>query len=188
MTDTQEIGYIGKPLFKHSNAGRKPKGVSRNDEENDTYNSESPKSNNAVVINCDYSNLPELLDDDQEKLFGITLNIQPTKLMNKRPWREYTHDEQRAILMRIENAFRRKTPACVLLEIHFEICPKLKNIHYHALYKMPPIYVNEIHCYFKRICCAQDSNTREPWRYLDVKPIIDGEQQWLNYIRKDMNK
>lgn len=119
--------------------------------------------------------------------YGITVNIQPTKKMNKRFWNKYSHDQQRAMLSRIEAKFRSLTPSVKLIELHFEVCPTLKNIHFHALYEAPALFKVEMEAYYKRICCSDDHKTKIPWRYLDIKLIRGGNTEWLDYIRKDLN-
>lgn len=119
--------------------------------------------------------------------YGVTVNIQPTKKMNGKFWRDYTHDKQRAILGRIEAKFRAITPSVELIELHYEICPTLKNVHFHALYSAPCLFMHEMQTYYKRVCDASDKNTRIPWRYLDIKVIKDGAGNWLEYIRKEIN-
>lgn len=118
--------------------------------------------------------------------YGITVNIQPTKKMNKRLWKLYSHDKQREILSRIEAKFRADTPSVRLIELHFEECPTLKNIHFHALYEAPALFKVEMEAYYKRVCCSDDKDTKIPWRYLDIKLIIGGNAEWLDYIRKDL--
>lgn len=118
--------------------------------------------------------------------WGVTVNIQPTKTMNKRLWKNYDNDKQREILNRIETKFRRDTPSVKLIELHFEICPTLKNIHFHALYEAPVLFRSEMETYYKRVCCSDDEHTKVPWRYLDIKEIIGGPAEWLEYIRKDL--
>jgi len=119
--------------------------------------------------------------------YGVTVNIQPTKKMNGKFWRDYCHDKQRAILGRIEAKFRALTPSVELIELHYEVCPTLKNVHFHALYNAPFLFTAEMEAYYKRVCDARDANTRIPWRYLDIKVIKDGAQHWLEYIRKEIN-
>lgn len=118
--------------------------------------------------------------------YGVTVNIQPTKKMNKRLWNKYNHDQQRGILSRIEAKFRAQTPSVKLIELHFEVCPTLKNIHFHALYEAPSLFKPEMETYYKRVCCSDDERTRIPWRYLDIKLIEGGNAEWLEYIRKDL--
>jgi len=120
--------------------------------------------------------------------WGITVNIQPTKKMNKRLWKLYDHDKQRDILNRIESKFRRDTPSVKLIELHFEVCPTLKNIHFHALYEAPVLFRAEMETYYKRVCCSDDEHTKKPWRYLDIKEIVGGSDEWLKYIRKDLKQ
>jgi len=125
------------------------------------------------------------------KYYASTVNIQPTKLMNKRPWKKYNHDDQRKILMRVEASFRRKYPTVELIELQYEVCPKLKNIHYHALYLMTDDEEHELYNYFKKICCSEDAKTLIPWRFMYNKIIpknIMDIQGWLDYMRKELNK
>jgi len=126
-------------------------------------------------------------NDAQAKRWAVTVNIQPTKLMNKRQWRKYSPDQQMAILGRVEAAFRRKTPSVQLVELHYETCPVLGNIHFHALYEMPLIFRAELEAYYKGVCDSSDEKTLKKWRYLDIEEVKD-EKAWLDYIRKDVNK
>lgn len=148
-----------------------------------------------------YESSPESSDTDCTKIikrlkrpifkdtlhqYGITVNIQPTKKMNRRYWKLYTPDKQRDILSRIEAKFRALTPSVKLIELHFETCPTLKNIHFHALYEAPSAFKVEMEAYYRRVCCSDDDNTKIPWRYLDIKLITGGNSEWLDYIRKDL--
>lgn len=123
--------------------------------------------------------------NDASMRWAITVNIQPTKKMNGRQWKLYSAEKQTAQLSRIEAALRKKTPSIKLIELHYETCPVLKNIHFHALYEMPEEFKSELECYYKRICDSSDDKTLVPWRYLDISPIKN-EQAWLDYIRKDL--
>jgi len=143
-----------------------------------------------------YENMPRIIpvpsepESPSEKVYvASTLNIQPTKLMNKRQWKLYTHDKQRNQLLRIESAFRKKYDDVELIELNFEVCPVLKNIHYHALYRMYDHTVHDMYSYFKKPCCSQDEKTKIPWRFM-VNKIIPKDQVkgWLYYIRKDLEK
>jgi hypothetical protein len=119
-------------------------------------------------------------------LYAVTVNVSPFKVMNKKLWKTYAHDDQRKILMRIEAAFRKKTPSCILKELHYEVCPSLDNIHYHALYCLPdPQFVSEMTTYFDRICSTTDTKTRVPFRHINIQEVYD-EPTWLLYIRKDL--
>lgn len=127
---------------------------------------------------------PEAQASNDVSMLAVTVNIQPTKLMNKRQWRKYSPEQQTAQLSRIEAAFRKKTPSCVLKEIHYETCPVVKNIHFHALYEMPSIFRPELETYYNRICSSTDEKTTVPWRHLDLQEVYD-VAGWLKYIRKN---
>lgn len=114
--------------------------------------------------------------------FAVTVNIQPTKRMNGKQWRLYTPEKQVAILRRVEASFRRKNPSVELIEMHFESCPILRQMHFHALYKMTTQMVDHYALHFDRICGSTGFQTN-PWRTLDIKPITN-MQGWLRYIRK----
>lgn len=127
----------------------------------------------------------------QMKKYAITLNIQPTRYMNKRQWAKYTHEQQKGILTRVEGALRRNNPSIVQEKIMFEVCPALNQIHFHALYSMPAIYKVELEAYFQRVCGSivtkKTDLTKEQWRHLNVQEVYD-EQGWIKYISKDANK
>jgi len=122
-------------------------------------------------------------------LYAVTINICPNKYMNKKKWSTYSHDQQRKILSRVENSFRRKTPSVELKKLVFEECPTLKQIHYHALYRMPSEHKSEMETYFlKRV--NMPGVMRDPskaWRAVRIDPIFD-EDGWLEYITKTHEK
>lgn len=122
----------------------------------------------------------------EHPLYGVTVNIHPYKSMNRKRWFTYSHDKQRAQLARIEASLRNKNPSIKLIELHYEVAPGLndpeyRNIHFHALYEMPPLFVSTMENYYTRIVSAKASN----WKHLDVK-TINNKQAWLDYIRKDI--
>jgi len=117
--------------------------------------------------------------------YAITVNPQPTCKLNKKCYRSYTEDQQIAVLSRIEAALRRKHPDIQLVELRFEICPKLLQWHFHALYEMPPLYFTTVWAYYKRIMDTTDAKTKTAWRYIDLQPVYN-KAGWEQYIRKDM--
>lgn len=114
--------------------------------------------------------------------WGITVNIKPTIFINKKQWKLYDHDKQKAILTRIEAKLRKDNPSIVLKKLMFEVCPKIKNIHFHALYEMPSIFESTIETYYHRVCNKGDTTG---WRVIDTQPIYD-EEGWIKYISKDL--
>jgi len=120
-------------------------------------------------------------------LYAVTVNPQPTCKLNRKRYNAYSGDQQVAILSRIEAALRRKNPDITLVELRYEICPKLQQWHFHALYEMAPIYLASIWNYYKRIMDSTDANTKTIWRYLDIQPVWNKEG-WEQYIRKDAER
>lgn len=125
-------------------------------------------------------NLPE----DDDVLWAITINPPPTKLMNKRPYAKYTLYDQQKILSRIENRIRRDNPRIQLVRIYYEVCPTLKQMHFHAMYRMPSIFSSTLETYFHRI--FYDKTARKEWRYMRLEPVYN-EQGWIKYISKGNN-
>lgn len=123
-------------------------------------------------------------NDATYKRYAVTVNIQPTKMMNKRQWRKYDSVQQTGILQRLEAALRRHNPSIKLIELHYETCPNLKNIHFHALYEMPEEFINEVETYYNKFT-STDENTKTPWRTLDISEVMS-EAAWLQYIRKEI--
>lgn len=121
---------------------------------------------------------------DGTSQFAVTVNIQPTKHMNKRQWKKYEPAEQIKILGRIEARLRKDNPSIVLKEIHYETCPTLKQIHFHALYEMPQIFQTTMEAYYNRVCGSTGEQTK-PWRHLAIEPIYN-RKGWLEYIRKEI--
>lgn len=113
---------------------------------------------------------------------AVTVNIQPTKKMNKKQWRYYSADQQRQILMRIEKFIRTKNPSITLKEMHFEECPVLKQQHFHAWYVMPSDFQTVLETYYNRVCGSSGDQT-QPWRHYVAKQVFD-QPGWLKYIRK----
>jgi len=126
------------------------------------------------------------------KQYAVTLNIQPTRFVNKRQWKNYNHDQQRAILGRMEASIRKRTPSIKLLELHYEVAPTVNNIHFHALYEMSAIWVSELQVQWNRMVGTivtphTKHDLANKWRHLDIFPIKNGNKQWLEYIRKDVD-
>jgi len=124
--------------------------------------------------------------------YAVTVNVQPTRLVNKRQWKLYKPDQQRAILSRMEAFIRRVTPSIKLHELHFETCPNVGNIHFHALYEMPREYLAELECQWNRLIgtivnAYTKTDSKSVWRHLDVQEVYN-EEEWLKYIKKDANK
>lgn len=115
--------------------------------------------------------------------YAITVNISNTKLVNKKPWHKYTQDEQRRILARVEQSFRKKTPSVVLVRIEYEACPSNNNIHFHALYNMPYTFISTLENHWVKFD-STDKNTLQKWRHLDVR-AVKNVQGWLDYISKE---
>jgi len=88
------------------------------------------------------------------------------------------------LLARVEKSYRDKTPSVQLKRIEYEIQPGTGNIHFHALYEMPEIFVSDMEAYYNRVCSNVDVNTISPWRHFDCKRIYN-VQGWLDYISKD---
>lgn len=127
---------------------------------------------------------------NDNRLYAMTLNIQPCCYnMNRKRWDTYTHDKQRAILMRVEASFRKNNLNVTLQKLNYELCPTLNNIHFHAMYKMNLDDIVAMKKYYKRICEAKfKTPSRVPWRYLDISIIEDTPDAWLRYIAKDEPK
>lgn len=112
---------------------------------------------------------------------AVTVNPDPYTLMNKRMYRLYSHDKQRAMLTRIENAARRDLGDVNLVKLVFEICPKLQQVHLHAWYDLPDLMVTPLELYFtKRV----SRKTGPSWRAFLSKEIYD-EKGWLDYMTKE---
>lgn len=126
------------------------------------------------------------LSDNTNDYYAVTVNIQPTKLMNKRQWKLYDADNQRKILTRVEKAIRVKNPSIQLVELHFEECPILKQQHFHALYQFPAEFSSVLETYYQRVCGSIGKQTK-PWRHF-VMTTVDDKAGWLMYIRKDSKK
>lgn len=116
--------------------------------------------------------------------YAVTVNICPNKKMNNKVWKTYDHIRQTSQLQRIEAHMRKLNPSIGLLEMRFEICPNLNQIHFHALYEMPNEFVSTMENYWREKVADKKPST-PPWRYLDIQPIFD-QRGWEEYIRKDL--
>lgn len=124
---------------------------------------------------------------EQTPMYAITVNIQPTKRMNNKQWRNYTFGEQKAILSRIELSIRKKNPSINLKKFVFEECPKLHQIHFHAMYEHSEEWHSVLLSYLERVCGSPLGKQTTPWRAIDSQLIYD-EQGWIDYCNKDQNK
>lgn len=123
--------------------------------------------------------------NSDNRLYGITVNIKPTFKMNRKYWNSYEPHEQCLILERILNNYLKKTPSISLKELHFETCPKLKMMHFHAMIECEPSFFTDIICYFERFS-GNDENTKVPWRVIQGEQIYD-EKGWIAYIKKELD-
>lgn len=120
---------------------------------------------------------------DNVAQYAVTINPDPHMLFNKRPYHKYNYDQQRAMLTRIENACRRDLGSAYhLLELHFEICPTLNQVHFHALYESS-LSMAPYELYMGSRC----KRTNAPsWRFYDCQQVYN-KSGWLDYIRKNSN-
>jgi len=118
--------------------------------------------------------------------YAVTVNICPNKKMNNKIWKTYDHIRQTAQLQRIEAHMRKLNPSIELVEMQFEICPQLNQIHFHALYSMPKEFVTTMENYWREKVADKKPST-PPWRYLDIQPVYS-RKGWEEYIRKDILK
>jgi len=120
-------------------------------------------------------------------LVACTVNIKPNKVMNRRRWKLYSQDQQRNLLTRLESSFRNKTPSVKLKILTFEVCPKLGQVHFHAMYECPRIFMSTIHNYWNEKVDGNDLNTKEPWRHIVLEEVYD-QKGWIQYITKQSTR
>jgi len=118
--------------------------------------------------------------------YAVTVNIKPNKVMNRRRWKLYNAEQQRALLTRLEASFRKDTPSVVLKKLTFETCPSNGNIHFHCLYQCPKIYESSIINYWNEKVDGNDLETKVPWRHIVVEECYD-TKGWIQYISKYVN-
>lgn len=117
-------------------------------------------------------------------LYSLTIHPHKACMLNRRRYDKYNHDQQRALLGRIEACLRKKNPSIDLVEMHYEVAPSTGQIHFHALYRMPSIFQSTVTAYYRRLMDNNNERTLVPWRYLDLT-TTDSQANWLEYIRKD---
>jgi len=117
---------------------------------------------------------------------AVTVNIKPNKVMNRRRWKLYNNEQQRALLTRLESSFRKVTPSVTLKKLTFETCPSNGNIHFHAMYECPKIFESTIINYWNEKVDGNDLETKVPWRHIVVKNVFD-KKGWIDYITKYEN-
>lgn len=130
---------------------------------------------------------PDDIDPEYEATcYAVTVNIKPNKVMNRRRWKLYTAEQQRALLTRLEASFRKDTPSVILKKLTFETCPSNGNIHFHAMYECPKIYESTIANYWNEKVDGNDLETKVPWRHIVIEECYD-TKGWLQYISKYVN-
>lgn len=115
--------------------------------------------------------------------YAVTINVCPNKKMNNKIWKTYDHIRQTAQLQRLEAHMRKLNPSIELIELQFEICPALNQIHFHALYSMPKEFVSTMENYWREKV-ADKKPSIPPWRYIDIQKVYN-RKGWEDYIRKD---
>jgi len=127
-------------------------------------------------------NVDTLMATNERCLLAVTVNPDPFALMNKRMYKLYTNDKQRAMLTRIENAARVTLGDINLKKLTFEICPKLGQVHYHALYDLPSTHVTPLELYIMQRVSRKNGPS---WRAFQSETVYD-EKGWIRYITKDV--
>jgi len=137
-----------------------------------------------MILGTDYDP-----DYEGDTLIAVTVNIKPTKYMNKKQWKKYEPVKQVAILDRIEKKSRKDNKRIELMEIHYEVCPKLspKQMHFHAFYRIQGYeWISELTAYWDSVIDGNQGSINK-WNHLVIKEVYDREG-WENYIRKDIGK
>ena len=109
----------------------------------------------------------------------VMVSPAPTKIMNNKQYQLYSHDQQTAMLRRIENLLRKNNQSIELKDIEFRIDDQSKQICFYGLYKITFDFIEVIESYFDRICGDLDSNNK--LMHFSCQLIHD-EQNWLDYI------
>lgn len=125
-----------------------------------------------------------LFPEDVPRLWAVTVNPSPNKLVNKKRWQKYDNASQERILLRILNQMVAKNPSIECIEKHFERCPSNGQIHVHGLFKFPEVYLTTFENWINHSLAWTDDKSNPPWRHLVIDPISNKEG-WLEYIRKD---
>lgn len=112
--------------------------------------------------------------------YGVTFHPHVLSMFNRKSYNKYTHDQQRAMLLRIEASCRKQYPEIELQELQFEVGPKSGQIHFHAHYKMPPTFATEMRNYYQRYATQY---SKEDYEHFDIK-LLNNIEQWQLYIRK----
>jgi len=180
------IKQLKKGLFKSND------GVSRSVSFNDVNiyskddTSDYPDDYKYYIDALNEEGISQLIEDVSDVAeYAITINISPHKLINKRKWAMYAHQQQQEILFRMEASSLKNTPIKCIKAV-FEMCPRLKQIHMHALYEMPKnlgyqAYIKE---WWDSRISTTDKNTIIPFRHFDSRDIYD-RNGWNKYIMKD---
>lgn len=142
-----------------------------------------PECNDNVTPNVTKIDFGRITKNDNIYM-AVTVNPDPYVLMNKKKYSSYSHDKQHDILRRIEAALRRTYPDIKLVEIQFEECPTLKQIHFHALYSTPAFMHCEMSNFWKTRICRTNSPS---WTYIKSEIVYD-KTGWINYIRKTLTQ
>lgn len=114
-------------------------------------------------------------------------------LFNKKKFKYWDHAKQIGLITRIEYGFRRKHLEHMhMIEMTFEECPVLKQMHAHILYFMEHEYIGDYKKYINKSCSINNNETRTPWRPICHKYIRDATtygdcEGWIKYIYKDQN-
>lgn len=119
------------------------------------------------------------------KKYGVTFNPDPLKHFNNKQYCKYTNDQQRAMLGRIEQGFRKQQQLgdVHLVELHYELGPATETIHFHSLYEMDDDTKDRMIQYYSKYTNTNPTSGRT-WPHLDIK-LINNEEAWKCYIRKD---
>lgn len=134
------------------------------------------------------------LETTLQFFWGVTINVMPNKIMNKKKWSTYTHVKQKGQLDRIIKSVITKCPKIKIIEHTYEVCPKLGNIHAHLYVNCTLKHIKFFTETVNRICAPKSSKnftkttTARDWETIRCEQTFLNPDAWLEYIRKDLPK
>lgn len=120
---------------------------------------------------------------DNVPYYAVTINPDPYVKVNNKRYSSYSYGQQCAMLLRMHNAVLRDNPTIECEAMVFEMCPNLKQAHYHCLIRCPDIWLSTYTNYLSRRLLRDNSPS---WRFAVTKEVFD-MNGWIMYMNKNLH-
>jgi len=127
------------------------------------------------------------------KSFAVTVNICPNFKCNyfdrqvvnsnvKKKYKDHSYKIQQQIMQKMQEALLKRNPSITCKAYYYEICPKILQVHLHALYECPDEFKYQLSSHYTKY----EPNGNATWRTIQIDELESAKdvKVWCQYIQK----